>query len=227
MTSPCILVVDDDPDILSLLDEVFTGAGWKVAKADNGRAALRTLYELRPDVVALDVAMPELDGWETLERIREVSDVPVLMLTARATDADKVRGLRAGADDYVTKPFGLDEVVARAEALARRARVPAEAARDVYDDGRVRVDFRARSVEVEGREVSLTPLEFKLLSALVRHSGEALEHDRLHRLVWGDETTVSRDQVRLYVAYLRRKLEEAGDVPIETVRGVGYRYRRP
>jgi DNA-binding response OmpR family regulator len=225
MTKPCILAVDDDPDILALLDEVFTGAGWEVVKAENGRAALRALYEVRPDVVALDVAMPELDGWETLERIREVSDVPVLMLTARATDADTVHGLRAGADDYVTKPFGLDEVVARAEALARRARAPTDGAREVYDDGRVRVDFRARSVEVEGREVSLTPLEFKLLSAFVRHPGEALDHDRLHRLVWGEETTVSRDQVRLYVAYLRRKLEEAGEVPIETLRGVGYRYR--
>jgi DNA-binding response OmpR family regulator len=225
MTKPCILAVDDDADILALLDEVFTGAGWEVVKAENGRAALRALYEVRPDVVALDVAMPELDGWETLERIREVSDVPVLMLTARATDADTVRGLRAGADDYVTKPFGLDEIVARAEALARRARAPTDGAHEVYDDGRVRVDFRARSVEVEGREVSLTPLEFRLLSAFVRHPGEALDHDRLHRLVWGEETTVSRDQVRLYVAYLRRKLDEAGDVPIETLRGVGYRYR--
>jgi DNA-binding response OmpR family regulator len=220
-----ILVVDDDPDILELLRELFAGAGWEVQTADTGRAGLRALYELKPDVVVLDVAMPELNGWETLERVREVSTVPVLMLTARATDADKVRGLRSGADDYVTKPFSIDEVLARAEALLRRS-TAADEVPEVFEDGRIRVDFREHTVRAAGKEVSLTPLEFKLLGAFVRHPNEALDRDRIFELVWGEAADVSPDQVKLYVAYLRRKLERAGvDDRIETVRGVGYRYR--
>jgi DNA-binding response OmpR family regulator len=194
-----------------------------VHEAPNGRDALRTFHAERPDLVILDVSMPELDGWQTLERIRELSDVPVLMLTAKAAEADRVRGLRGGADDYVAKPFARDELLARVEALLRRAAPRSEEAA-VYGDALLRVDFLQRTVTVRGEEVSLTPLEYSLLAAFVRHPNQVLGHDQLLELAWGGDD-VSRDQVKLYVGYLRRKLGVGEDAPIETVRGFGYRYR--
>jgi DNA-binding response OmpR family regulator len=221
-----VLVVDDDADIRGLVRELLERQGYDVAEAANGRDGLRAFYASPPDVVLLDVSMPELDGWETLERIRDLSDVPVAMLTARAAELEKVRGLKAGADDYVTKPFGRQELLARIEALLRRAG-PREQTQDTYADELVTVDFAQRSVAVHGEDVVLTPLEFRLLAAFVRHPGQLLGHDQLLELVWGDPYGASRDQVKLYVGYLRRKLEAAGaeGSAIETVRGFGYRYR--
>jgi DNA-binding response OmpR family regulator len=223
MSTARVLVIDDDTDIRELVRDLLLRSGYLVAEASNGREGLRTLHSWRPDLVVLDVSMPGLDGWETLERIRDVTEVPVLMLTALARELDKVRGLKAGADDYVTKPFGRQELLARVEALLRRGR--AERAGDelpVYQDELLTVDFAQRLVRVQGREVSLTPLEFRLLSALVRHPNQILSHDQLLELAWGHEGT-SRDQVKLYVGYLRRKLG-VSEV-IESVRGFGYRYR--
>ena len=221
-----VLVVDDDADIRGLVRELLERQGYDVTEAANGRDGLRALYASPPDVVLLDVSMPELDGWETLARIRDLSDVPVAMLTARAAELEKVRGLKAGADDYVTKPFGRQELLARIEALLRRAG-PREQTQDTYADALVSVDFAQRSVAVHGQDVTLTPLEFRLLAAFVRHPGQLLGHDQLLELVWGDPFGASRDQVKLYVGYLRRKLESAGaeGSVIETVRGFGYRYR--
>jgi DNA-binding response OmpR family regulator len=172
--------------------------------------------------------MPGLDGWQVLERIRELSDVPVLMLTARAEELDKVRGLRAGADDYVTKPFGRQELLARIDAGLRRSRSREEAP-ESYADGFVMIDFPQRAVQAGGQEVSLTPLEFRLLAAFVRNPNQVLTHEQLLELVWGDERAAERDQVKLYVGYLRRKLgaPPGGESPIETMRGFGYRYRPP
>jgi DNA-binding response OmpR family regulator len=195
-----------------------------VHAAANGRDALRTFHAQRPDLVILDVAMPELDGWQTLERIRELSDVPVLMLTAKGTEADRVRGLRGGADDYVSKPFAREELLARVEALLRRAKPQADEP-TVFTDGLVRVDLVQRTVSVRGREVALTPLEYNLLAAFVRNPNQVLSHDQLLELAWGGSGEVSRDQVKLYVGYLRRKLGADDDAPIETVRGFGYRYK--
>jgi DNA-binding response OmpR family regulator len=220
-----VLVVDDDDDIRMLVRELLQRAGFEVLEEANGRAALRVFHASRPDLVVLDVAMPELSGWETLERIRELSDVPVLMLTAKDAEADRVRGLRSGADDYVTKPFARDELLARVEALLRRAG-PREEPASSYADGLLAVDFAQRTVSVHGREVTLTPLEYNLLAAFVRHPNQVLSHVQLLELAWGDSSDVSRDQVKLYVGYLRRKLGTDGDSPIETVRGFGYRYRR-
>jgi DNA-binding response OmpR family regulator len=220
-----ILVVDDDEDIRMLLRELLQRAGFEVLEEGNGRSALRAFHTARPDLVLLDVAMPELSGWETLERIRELSDVPVLMLTAKDAEADRVRGLRSGADDYVTKPFARDELLARVEALLRRA-APRDEPASSYADGLLAVDFAQRTVSVQGREVPLTPLEYNLLAAFVRHPNQVLSHVQLLELAWGDSSDVSRDQVKLYVGYLRRKLGGEGDSPIETVRGFGYRYRR-
>ena len=221
-----VLVVDDDADIRNLVRELLERQGYDVTDAANGRDGLRAFYASTPDVIVLDVSMPELDGFQTLERIRDLSDVPVLMLTARAAELEKVRGLKAGADDYVTKPFGRQELLARIEAMLRRARAhPDEPA--TYADDLVTVDFPQRSVTVHGTPVALTPLEFRLLTAFVRHPNQVLGHDQLLEQVWGDTLAASRSQVKLYVGYLRRKLEGAGadSGTIETVRGFGYRYR--
>jgi DNA-binding response OmpR family regulator len=227
MTRARVLVAEDDVDVRELVCTILRRAGHDASEAGDGQAALRALYDVRPDLVILDVAMPELDGFQALERIRDLSDVPVLMLTARDTEMDKVRGLRAGADDYVTKPFGRAELLARVDALLRRT-VGRAAAPEGYADGLLRVDFAQRTVEADGQDLRLTPQEFRLLAAFVRHPGQVLSHEQLLELVWGDAYATSRDQVKLYVGYLRRKLRAATDAePIETVRGFGYRYRAP
>jgi DNA-binding response OmpR family regulator len=223
-----VLVVDDEADVRGLVRELLERVGYTVEEAGTGREGLRALFAAPPDLVVLDVAMPELDGWQTLERIREVSDVPVLMLTARTAELEKVRGLKAGADDYMTKPFGRQELLARVEALLRRRRAGTEQ-QETYADALVTIDFAQRAVTFAGREVALTPLEFRLLAAFVRHPRQVLSREQLLELVWGDAYGVGGDQVKLYVGYLRRKLEPKGPqrVPIETVRGFGYRYRPP
>jgi DNA-binding response OmpR family regulator len=222
-----ILVVDDDHDIRGLLRALLERAGHAVWDAPDGRAGLRELYARSPDLVILDVAMPGLDGWATLERIREVTDVPVLMLTARDAELERVRGLQGGADDYVVKPFGRQELVARVDVLLRRPRSGVE--KETYADARLSVSFAQRSVHYDEREVALTRLEYRLLTAFVRHSNQVLSHDQLRELVWGDNLATSRDEVKLYVGYLRRKLDPDApqSTPIETVRGFGYRYRPP
>jgi DNA-binding response OmpR family regulator len=227
-----VLVVDDDDDVRALVGELLGRAGARVREAHDGREALKVLFDARPDLIVLDVAMPDLDGWQTLERIRDMTDVPVLMLTARDNELEKVRGLQGGADDYVTKPFGRQELLARCAALVRRTRRVAGAGgpevRETHADSLVHIDVANARVEVAGVEVTLTPLEFRLLLAFVRHPEQVLNRDQLLELVWGDSGAVASEQVKLYVGYLRRKLEPAigaGDGPIETVRGFGYRYR--
>jgi DNA-binding response OmpR family regulator len=225
-----ILVVDDDDDIRGLVRKLLERAGTEVREAPNGREGLREFHAWRPDLVVLDVSMPELDGWSVLERIRDMSDVPVLMLTARADELERVRGLQAGADDYVVKPFGKQELVARVQALLRRAQRGGTAEEpETYADAYLSIDWAQARVAVGDREVQLTPLEFRLLSTFVRHPRQVLSRDQLLELVWGDAFGVAGDQVKLYVGYLRRKLDpDASDtVPIETVRGFGYRYRAP
>jgi DNA-binding response OmpR family regulator len=222
-----VLCVDDDDDIRLLLRELLERAGYTVDEAGDGRTALRMLFANTPALVILDVTMPDMDGYQTLERIRDLSDVPVLMLTARSQELEKVRGLSAGADDYVAKPFGRQELLARVQALLRRTGGKSEVV-EAYADEFVQIDYAQRSVDVQGRPVQLTPLEFKLLSAFVQNPNQVLSRDQLLELVWGDPYGVSGDQVKLYVGYLRRKLvPDAPDTaPIETVRGFGYRYRR-
>jgi DNA-binding response OmpR family regulator len=226
MKSASVLVVDDEEDIRDLIRLLLERSGLEVTEAASGREALRALHAVRPDVVVLDVTMPDLDGWQTLERIRDLSEVPVLMLTARAAELDKVRGLKSGADVYVTKPFGRQELLARVEALLRRSGATPEMS-ESYGDGVLSIDFQSREVKADGLEVVLTPLEFRLLSTFVRHPNQVLSREQLLELVWGDADTVAPDQVKLYVGYLRRKLgwEDEKPPPIETVRGFGYRYR--
>jgi DNA-binding response OmpR family regulator len=223
--NPSVLVIDDEPDVRSLLCELLTDRGYRVEEARDGADGLRVLYDKHPDLVLLDLSMPQMDGWRTLERIRELSDVPVLILTSRDGELEKVRGLRAGADDYVVKPFGGEELVARVEALLRRRRSPS-APLERYEDELLTIDYLEHGVRAEGRELALTPLEFRLLCAFVDHPRQVLSHEQLLERVWHDPRGVSPDQVRLYVGYLRRKIGSGGS-RIETVRGFGYRYRPP
>jgi DNA-binding response OmpR family regulator len=225
MSPTTILVCDDESDIRELLRELLGRTGYDVLEAADGQEALRTLYGSAPDLVLLDVSMPNLDGWATLERIRDVSDVPVIMLTARTDELERVRGLKGGADDYVTKPFGRQELLARVEALLRRS-TTREPTRERYEDSFVSVDYAQREVQVNGRDVRLTPLEFRLLTAFVENPNQVLSREQLLELVWGDRRGVLAEQVKIYVGYLRRKLGVGEQGPIETVRGFGYRYRR-
>jgi DNA-binding response OmpR family regulator len=222
-----VLVVDDDDDIRLLLEQLLSAAGYQVQTAQDGRAALRAFHASPTDVVVLDLSMPELDGFETLDRLRDLSDVPVILLTARSGEIEKVRGFRAGADDYVVKPFGRQELLARIEALLRRA--PEATHLEHYDDGAISIDYANRLVMSRGLPIRLTPLEFRLVDAFARHPGQVLSAEQLIEHCWGHEAGVSRDQVKLYVSYVRKKLGQnaSGWQPIETVRGFGYRYVPP
>lgn len=223
MADPKILVIEDDSDIRGLLVALIERAGMRAREAADGRAGVRVFFEERPDLVVLDLGLPELDGWQVLDRIRDLSDVPVLLLTAEGEQVQKVRGLQGGADDYVTKPFGREELVARIHALLRR-RGRGGGGEEALGDGVVTLDGAGRRVEVGGRELALTPTEFRLLAALMRNRNQVMSQMQLLEEVWGN-ADVDPKQVRLYVSYLRRKLNEAGVDPIETVRGFGYRYR--
>jgi DNA-binding response OmpR family regulator len=230
MSAPRILVADDDQDIRQLLRTLLERTGATVRDAADGREALRAFHSWRPELVLLDVSMPELDGWQVLERIRDMSDVPVLMLTARADELERVRGLHSGADDYVVKPFGRQELVARVHALLRRAgRAAQDDEPQAYVDRYLEIDYLQRRVVVGDREAQLTPLEFRLLATFVRNPRQVLSRDQLLELVWGNTSGVGGEQVKLYVGYLRRKLQPGspGATPIETVRGFGYRYAPP
>lgn len=223
-----ILVIEDDAAGRVLVRQLLARAGMETIEAANGRTGLQAMYSEQPDLVLLDITLPELDGWQTLERIRELTDVPVMMVTGHASELEKVRALQAGADDYVTKPFGSQELLARIQALLRRSPTSTEM-RERYDDGVLAVDFAGRAATLNGRPLSLTPLEFRLLSALVQHPNQILSPEQLLERVWGGAERASRDQVKLYIGYLRKKMAEHGemDSTIENVRGFGYRYRPP
>jgi len=221
-----VLVIEDDPDIALAIKTVLGRSGFDVDSANEGRDGLRAFHAARPDVVILDIGLPEMDGWTVLERIRDLSDVPVLILTAHTMEAEKVRGLRGGADDYLTKPFGNAEFVARVQALLRRPQA-ADQSEEVYDDGSVQVNFGTHEVAVAGVPVELTATEYRLLAALIRHRGQVLSPVKLLDLAWSDPFGVGPERVKYSVMRLRRKLGASADAgpSIEAVRGFGYRYR--
>jgi DNA-binding response OmpR family regulator len=221
-----VLVVEDDEAVRRVVSAVFERAGARVSQAGDGRSALRTLYQQRPRLVVLDLGLPELDGHTTLDRIRDVSDVPVLVLSGADAETEKVRALRAGADDYVTKPFGKQELLARAEALMRRTG-RTEDPDELYDDGCISMNLKTRSAWADGEPLQLTPLEFRLLLAFVRHPNQVLSYHQLLDLAWGDGHSGTRDQVKVYIGYLRRRRLGSAAKRIQTVRGFGYRYTPP
>ena len=224
-----ILLIEDDETIRALLKRAFTRSGAKVFEAEDGAAGMRAIYADKPDAVLLDIEMPGIDGFGALERIRDLTDVPVMMLTSSDDKAVKLRAFDGGADDYVTKPFDMEEVVARTRALVRRrSRAPSDEGKgDRYVDEHLEVDFAGIEARVGGQALELTPLQFRLLSTFVRHPNQALTpSELLDRARPGD--AYSPERVKVHVANLRKKLADAGAPPdrIETVRGFGYRYRR-
>ncbi len=224
-----VLVIEDDQDISLGIRTVLTRNGFDVASSADGKQGLRAFHAARPDLVVLDIGLPTLDGWAVLERIRDLSDVPVLILTAHGHESDKVRGLHSGADDYLTKPFGNRELAARVDALLRRPRAGQPEA-EIYDDGRLLVNLGSREVSAGGVPVALTPTEFRLLAALVRHPGQTLTPDQLLELAWNDPLGVGPERVKFGIMRLRRKLGQGPEEPgsfIEAVRGFGYRYVVP
>jgi DNA-binding response OmpR family regulator len=219
-----VLTIEDDADIRQLLQTLLRREGYAVSEASSGRDGLRAFHQTRPDVVILDLSLPDLDGWQVLERIRDMSDAPVLVLTARSSESDKVRGLNAGADDYLPKPFSQVELLARLQAIRRR-RVSGPPAQPMFDDGRIRVDFVHQQAYLDAEPLTLTPTEYRLLGALVRHSGRILSPNQLIELAWDDPSGLGPSRVKYAILRLRRKLGwEREDAPLQTVRGFGYRY---
>ncbi len=219
-----VLVIDDEPQIRRLLRVTLEAGGYRVAEAATGEDGIVQTAQRRPDVVILDLGLPDLSGVEVLQRLREWSRVPVVILSVLDREEEKVAALDAGADDYVTKPFGTAELLARLRAAMRHGQpVGAEA---VFRAGDLEVDLAARTVKRSGRDISLTPIEYALLRLLVTHAGKVLTHRLLLTEVWGPNATEQTHYLRVHLAHLRRKLGDDGKAPelIRTEPGVGYRF---
>lgn len=223
-----ILVVDDEPRIAEAVCMNLEVEGFQISTASNGYEALVKLTKEIPDLVILDVMMPEMDGFETLRKIREVSNIPVIMLTVLGQEVDKVRGLDLGADDYITKPFSPVELVSRVKAALRRAEMPTYAPKtEIQVDENLSIDFGQRKVTVRGKDIHLRPTEYRLLYQLVSNAGHILTHETLLRRVWGHEYQDEDHYVWLYVTYLRQKIELDPKHPQYIIgeRGIGYRFK--
>jgi len=222
-----VLVVDDEPRLIHFIRLNLEHDGFEVIETASGAQALASLRDRLPDLILLDVMMPELDGFETLQLIREISTVPVIMLTAKGEEEDRIRGLTLGADDYISKPFSPREMVSRVKAVLRRTETPSPPIHEkIVVDDRLSIDFDRREITVEGALVQLRPTEFKLLYHLVQNAGWVVPHDQLLAKVWGYEYREETHYLRLYINYLRQKLEADPANPryILTERGVGYRF---
>lgn len=222
-----IMVVDDEERIVRFIRLNLEHDGFLVSDAFNGKQAIQRLRDVNPDLILLDVMMPDLDGFEVLLMIREISNVPVIMLTAKGEEDDRVRGLELGADDYVTKPFSPRELVSRVKAVLRRTEGASGSMHGLIEvDERLKIDFDRREIWLEGKIVKLRPTEYRLLYHLVQNAGWVVSHDQLLANVWGYEYRDEPHYVRLYINYLRQKLEKDPSNPkyILTERGVGYRF---
>jgi two-component system, OmpR family, KDP operon response regulator KdpE len=224
-----ILLVDDDPDVVEAITLSF-GVQWPdatVVGAKDAHTGIRLFSAENPDVILLDIALPDADGFQVLRRIREASDVPVLMISARGEEIDKVKGLELGADDYITKPFGSMELAARIRAVMRRAQsLPPISGGGKFESGPLAINYATHQVTLNGQPVKLTPIEYKLLYQLTRSAGQVLLHDQLLTKIWGPEYLGELDYLRIYVRRLREKLEQNPQQPqfILTERGLGYRF---
>lgn len=222
-----ILIVDDEPRIRDFVRMNLEIERYSVIEASNGLEALEQLRENLPDLIVMDVMMPEMDGFETLRHVREVSNVPVIMLTVRQNEQDKIHGLDLGADDYIAKPFNPRELLSRIRALLRRSFMAAPARKtEIVVDSDLKIDFTRREVMVRGKKVVLRPTEYRLLYHLVSNAGRLLTHETLLSKVWGREYRDEAHYLRLYITYLRQKIEADPAHPkyILTERGVGYRF---
>jgi two-component system, OmpR family, response regulator MprA len=230
-----LLIVEDDPDVRNSLERRFRFEGFQVTTAESGEFALDILSTLEPDIVLLDVMLPGLDGFAVAERVRSVSNVPILMLTAKDSVQDRVSGLECGADDYLVKPFELPELMARVRALLRRSRIlvtdtggGTEVDALVYAG--IALNRKTRDVSVDGESMELTPREFSLLEYFLQHPKQVMTRDQILEGVWGYDSEGSSNLVDVYVLQLRKKLEAKGgasDRRLHTVRGVGYSLRDP
>lgn len=216
-----ILVIDDEPHILELAKLYLEQEGYRAHCIERGTEALRTLNEIRPDLIVLDLMLPDMDGFEVCRRIRKVTDIPVIMLTARKEDVDKIVGLELGADDYLTKPFNPRELIARIRAVLRRYQAGGQRGSTVKT-GDLCIDPARREATVSGRQMTLRTKEFDLLLALANNAGIVLTRDRLLEMVWGMDFYGETRTVDIHINHLRDKLADAA-VSIETIRGVGYK----
>jgi DNA-binding response OmpR family regulator len=221
MTKGTILVVDDEKSIVELARLYLEKEGYRVEQAYDGAEALTTVKSVQPDLIVLDLMLPEIDGWEVCRRVRGESDVPIIMLTARDDDVDKIVGLEMGADDYVTKPFNPRELLARVRAVLRRYEKPLPL-EEVIKIGRVTIDTQRREVTIDNRLIELRTKEFDLLTALAQHKGIVLSRDQLLDLVWGFDFYGQTRTVDVHIAHLRDKLADS-DLVIDTVWGIGYK----
>jgi DNA-binding response OmpR family regulator len=222
-----VLMIDDDVELLGLTQMWLQNAGYDAVTAEDGSTGLRRVYSSRPDLVLLDVNMPRLDGWEVCRRIRDMSDIPVIMVTINGQRADRLKGFNLGADDYITKPFDFPEMVARVGAVLRRTGTARQQdKKGTFHYGDLEIDWRSRQVYVRGERVKLSPTEFRLLSCLIENRGWVVTHEELLRKAWGPNYIGDRSFVKLYIRYLRRKIETEPDRPeyILTERGIGYRF---
>jgi two-component system KDP operon response regulator KdpE len=217
------LIIDDEKQIRRLLRIALEGAGHQVYEAETGQAGLTEVVNRRPDIVLLDLGLPDMEGVKVLRRLREWSDVPVLILSVRDDAEEKVAALDAGADDYVTKPFDTAELLARVRVAQRRSLT--EAGEPVFNSGSLCVDFSARQVRLAGVEIKLTPTEYALLRVLVQNAGKVVTHRQLLRTVWGEKAESQAQYLRVYVTHLRKKLQTNANAPslIKTEVGIGYR----
>jgi two-component system, OmpR family, KDP operon response regulator KdpE len=217
------LIIDDEKQIRRLVRIALEEAGHQVYEAETGQAGLVEIVQRRPDVVLLDLGLPDMEGMKVLRRLREWSDVPVLILSVRDDPDEKVAALDAGADDYMTKPFDTAELLARVRVAQRRSLK--ELREPVFDSGPLCVDFAARQVKIDGQEIRLTPTEYSLLRVLVQNAGKVVTHRQLLRTVWGEKAESQAQYLRVYVTHLRKKLEPDQNAPrlIRTEVGIGYR----
>jgi len=226
MPDPVVVLIEDEPQIRKFLRATLAGQGYRLFEATTGADGVVEVGSRQPDVVIVDLGLPDMDGLDVIRRVREWTDVPVIVLSARGQERDKVVALDAGADDYVSKPFGAGELLARIRvALRRTAGASHEADDAVFKVGELRVDLLHRQVLVNGKEIHLTPIEYKLLTMLVRHAGKVVMHQQLLREVWGPAHTEQAHYARVYMAHLRHKLEAEPARPryLLTEPGVGYR----
>lgn len=220
-----ILIVDDDRTLLRFVGDYLEEEGYEVITADRGPKALRAFFDSRPDLVFLDVMMPGMDGWEVCARMRELADTPIVMLTAKTGEPDKLRGFRLGVDDYITKPFSLAELGARSRAILARTGADRDVDASVHRIGELVVDLTRHEARLEGEVLDLTPTEFRLLSLLAERAGQAISQEDLIEHVWGDNRKTSSSALRRYIWFLRQKIESDPDLPsrLVNVRGYGYR----